>query len=74
MGVPPDEGSIASLVQGRVGERTTPDPLFPHAAIPYWRLFRRDRNELAHGHAKFPLVPIGRMFAEMEIFLREVAP
>jgi len=61
---------LTNLVQRLAGEGSTHDPATA-AEMPWWELFRRDRNPLMHGRTNPPALSMNITISQMQIFLTQ---
>lgn len=64
-----DESTLVNLVQRLSGEAVGYDPANDGRALAWWRLFRRDRNPLAHGRSLVPAIGLDATRTLMEVYL-----
>ena len=64
-----EEPTLVNLVQRLSGESVGYDPANDGRAIAWWRLFRRDRNLLAHGHSLVPALSLDATRTLMTVYL-----
>ena len=66
---PDDDSTLVNCIQRLSGETVGYDPTSGGRALAWWRLFRRDRNALAHGRSLVPAVGLDATRTLMEVYL-----
>lgn len=64
-----DDRTLVNCIQRLSGENVGYDPAKDGNALAWWRLFRRDRNVLAHGRSLVPAIGLDATRTLMEVYL-----
>lgn len=64
-----DEVTLVNCIQQLSGEDVGYDPANDGVSLAWWRLFRRDRNLLAHGRGLIPALNLPTTLTLMETYL-----